>query len=210
MGYVRWIIFLMFWSGIAAVLHYTLPQYDVVRIVNTYEERIELNDWTRAFWSRPDAQSAAVQNRDVQFIQAVRPNGDAIVYRNEDTGWSWPPYFKFDTANLYTQANDAISTKDAPEWVAIRHYGWRSQFLTVFPNAVSLSDVAASEVKPRNWFNIIFLIGFSAVAWAVWVRWRRFRIRRVEPIVEHIEDDLWAAGNALRDRRNRLREWFRR
>ncbi len=210
MGYVRWFIVLAFWGGLAALMHYTLPQYDVVRIVNTYEERIELTDWTRAFWTRPDAQSTNLQNRDVQFIQAVRPNGDAIVYRNEDTGWSWPPYFKFDTANLYTEANDAISTKDAPEWVAVRHYGWRSQLLSIFPNAVSLSPVETVEAKPNNWFNIVFLAVFGLIAWAIYVRWRRFRIRRVEPILEKAEDDLWAVGDAISDRKDRLRKWLKR
>ena len=48
-------------------LHYTLPQHDVVRVVNTYQERQDLNDWTRIFWASPDDQSATLVNRDVQF-----------------------------------------------------------------------------------------------------------------------------------------------
>ena len=142
MRFIKWAFLITFWVLFGAFLHYTLPQYDVVRIVNTYEERQELNDWTRIFWSKPDDQSAELLNRDVQFIQGVRPNGDPIVYRNEDTGWNWPPYFKFDTANLYTDANDAVSTKDAPEWVSVMHYGWRNQFLSIFPNAVTIKPVA--------------------------------------------------------------------
>ena len=133
MRYLKWGFLVMVWLSVGGFLHYTLPQYDVVRIVNTYEKRQELGDWTRIFWSRPDAQTDALWNRDVQFSQAVRPSGKPIVYRNEDTGWSWPPYFKFDTANLDTEANDLISDKSNPEWVLVRHYGWRNEYLSAFP-----------------------------------------------------------------------------
>ncbi|NVK15469.1 MAG: DUF1523 family protein, partial [Rhodobacteraceae bacterium] len=75
MRFIKWAFLISFWVLFGAFLHYTLPQYDVVRIVNTYEERQELNDWTRVFWSKPDDQSAQLINRDVQFIQAVRANG---------------------------------------------------------------------------------------------------------------------------------------
>lgn len=210
MGYLRWILAILFWGGIAAFLHYTLPQYDIVRIVNTYEERQELNDWTRLFWSKPDVQSQSLNSRDVQFIQAVRPDGEAIVYRNEDTGWSWPPYFKFDTANLYTEANDAISTKDAPEWVAIRHYGWRSQFLSIFPNAISLLPVDGPDTKPTNWTSIVILIALAAVFWAIFVRLRRFKARRVDPLMEDLEDNLYAVGDAVSDRKNSIIRWFKK
>lgn len=210
MSYVRWVLILVFWGSIGAFLHYTLPQNDVVRIVNTYEERRELNDWTRMFWSKPDAQSETLTSRDVQFIQAVRPNGTAIVYRNEDTGWSWPPYFKFGTANLYTEANDAVSTKDAPEWVSIRHYGWRNQFLSIFPNAISLKPVAGPEDKPTNWLSISILIALVVFFWALFVRWRRFKARRVDPLVEDVEDNLYAMGDAVSDSRDSLLRWFKK
>ena len=54
------------------IAHYALPQHDIVRVVNTYQERQDLNDWTRIFWAQPDDQSATLVNRDVQFIQTVK------------------------------------------------------------------------------------------------------------------------------------------
>jgi len=98
MRFIGWTLLIVFWVSLGSFLHYTLPHRDIVRIVNTYEERQELGDWTRLFWARPDEQSSTLISRDVQFIQGVRVNGKPTVYRNEDTGWSWPPYFKFDTA----------------------------------------------------------------------------------------------------------------
>ena len=208
MRYVKWVFLVLFWGTIASFLHYTLPQHDVVRIVNTYEERQELNDWTRIFWSTPDDQSLNTSNRDVQFIQTVDTNGRAIVYRNEDTGWRWPPYFKFDTANLYTEAADLVSTKDNPEWVSIRHYGWRNEFFSSFPNAVSLKPVEGPDYRPINFFNIIFLTLFAALVYGLWVRWRRFRRARIDPVLEDIEDRFDAAGDAVQERGGRLRRWF--
>lgn len=210
MRYVKWMFLVLFWGIIAAFLHYTLPQYDVVRIVNTYEERIELNDWTRIFWSTPDDQSLNVTSRDVQFIQTVDPDGRAIVYRNEDTGWRWPPYFKFDTANLYTEAADLVSTKDNPEWVSIRHYGWRNEFFSSFPNAVSIKPVDGPDYRPINYFNIVFLTLFAALVYGLWVRWRRFRRARIDPVLEDIEDRFDAAGDAVQERSGRLRRWLGR
>ncbi len=210
MAYVKWIFILIFWLFVGGFLHYTLPQYDVVRIVNTYEERKELGDWTRMFWSTPDTQSSGLSNRDVQFIQAVRPNGKAIVYRNEDTGWNWPPYFKFDTANLYTEANDAISTKDDPEWVRIMHYGWRSELLSSFPNAVSISAAAGPDDKPINWISITILVLLAAIFWAIFVRLRRFKRNRLDPMFENLEDGFYAAGDAIDDRTRGVRRWFGR
>ncbi|MEM1006598.1 MAG: DUF1523 family protein [Pseudomonadota bacterium] len=208
MAYVKWAIIIIFWVTLGAILQYSLPQHDVVRIVNTYEERQDLNDWTRMFWSEPEDQSASLSNRDVQFIQAVRANGKPIVYRNEDTGWGWPPYFKFDTANLYTEANDAKSTKDDPEWVAVTHYGWRNEFMSIFPNAIRIKHVDGPDARIIPWFNIFFLTLFVAVVWALWVRWRRFKQARIDPMLENVGDGLYAAGDAIEERHTRLRRWL--
>ena len=62
----------LFWTLVGAFLHYTLPQTDIVRVVNTYEERQELGDWTRIFWATPDDQSQTLISRDVQFIGSRR------------------------------------------------------------------------------------------------------------------------------------------
>ncbi|MGH1454469.1 MAG: DUF1523 family protein [Paracoccaceae bacterium] len=207
MGYIKWAFWIGFWLIVGGFFHYTLPQHDIVRIVNTYEERQDLTDWTRVFWSVPDDQAESLINRDVQFIQAVKPNGSAEVYRNEDTGWRWPPYFKFDTANLYTEANDAKSTKAAPEWYSITHYGWRNEYWSIFPNAVAIKPVAGPDVRIIPWVNIIILTVFFAVVWAIWVRWRRFRRARIDPVLEDIGDSFEAAGDSYQNTRGRFGRW---
>jgi len=199
--YVKWI----FWSVIAllmaAFLHYTLPQTDIVRISDTYEKRIDYGA-NSIFWSGSDNGSASASaNRDVFFIQTVRANGKPIVYRNEDTGWGWPPYFKFDTANLQAEAADARSTTGAPQYYALKHYGWRSELLSIYPNAISLRAVEGPEAsKGIPFVTIIVLTLVAALFYAIWVRWRRFRRARLDPRIEAIEDDFAA-------RRGRFARW---
>jgi len=170
-------------------LHYTLPQYDTVRITGTYEERIGPGE-NALFWVSSGTGNDVTNNsRDVFFIQTRKANGRVMVYRNEDTGWGWPPYFKFDTANLQAEAVDAISTGDAPEWFAVMHYGWRFELMSAFPNAISIKPVAGPDVRAIPWISIAILVFLAAAFWAIRVRWIRFRERRLNPVV-----DEWTEG----------------
>ena len=38
MAYVKWFFIIVFWVLVAAFFHYTLPQKDIVRITDTYEQ----------------------------------------------------------------------------------------------------------------------------------------------------------------------------
>ncbi len=203
MRYVLWTLLGVIVLLTGSVLHYTLPQYDVVRIVNTEVRRVDFGA-NSVFWSHAGAGDATgTVNRDVFFIEGIRPSGRPIVYRNEDTGWIWPPYFKFDSANLQATARDLVSTAAEPRWVAVRHYGWRNEWFSIFPNATSVREVAGPDDKPVNWFNIVFLILFAAfLAWLVRV-WQRFRRARIDPVVDDIEE-------ASAEARGRLRGFWRR
>lgn len=208
--YLKWAFWITFWGLVLAVLHYTLPQHDTVRIVDTDVRRVDFGE-NSLFWAQQDAgqEGTTTRNRDVRFIDTVRAkNGKVMVYRNEDTGWGWPPYFKLDSSNLQAEANDLISTKDNPQWVSLRHYGWRNEFLSIFPNAVHVKPVEGPDHRVINWFNIIFLTIFAAIAWAIRVRWVRFRQRRIDPMMERVEDNLEAAGDAVAERRGRFRRWL--
>lgn len=179
-------------------LHYTLPQHDIVRVVGTYQERQDFEGWTRIFWN--DTGDSTLQtSRDVQFIQAILPNGNPMVYRNQDTGWGWPFYFKFDTASLQTQADDAKSTAAAPKWMAVKHYGWRSELMSIFPNAVSLREVAGPDALIIPYFNISLLIVLAALALYLRAKWQAFVARRVEPIIAEVQETWDGVENRAED-----------
>ncbi len=188
MVYIRVVFWLLFWVLIASFLHYTLPQTDIARVSDTYTKRIDFGE-NSIFWAAPDVgNDATATNRDVFFIQAVRSNGRVMVYRNEDTGWGWPPYFKFDTSNLQAEAADLKSTVEAPKWVAIKHYGWRNELISIFPNAVSVRQVEGPDVRIIPWFTIFVLVVLFAIFWAIRVRWVRFRKNRINPVVDEWTD----------------------
>jgi hypothetical protein len=184
---VKWTLRGLAAAVVFGFLHYTLPQHDIVRIVGTYQERQDFDGWTRLFWN-DTGDSAAQTTRDVQFIQAILPNGAPMVYRNQDTGWGWPFYFKFDTASLQTEADDAKSTSAAPRWMVVKHYGWRSEILSIFPNAVKLRPASGPDEMIIPYFNIIFLTALVGLGLYVRVKWQRFVARRVEPLVAEVQE----------------------
>jgi len=196
---IKWVFWTTFWVLTISIFHYTLPQVDIVRVSDTYEKRVDLGE-NSLFWSQADVGSdGTLANRDVFFIQTRRAKGDVMVYRNEDTGWGWPPYFKFDTSNLQAESADAKSTSGAPTYWALKHYGWRNEFFTIFPNAISIEAVDGPDAsKPIPWLNILIIGLFAAIAWAIWVRWRRFRMARIDPTLEAIEDDVAEKSGAVR------------
>lgn len=209
MQYLKWAFWIIFWIFVAAFFHYTLPQNDIARVTDTYEKRIDFGE-NSIFWAAPDVGAdQQTINRDVFFIQTVRPNGRIMVYRNEDTGWSWPPYFKFDTSNLQAQSADLKSTSEAPKWVAIKHYGWRNEFLSIFPNAVGVRPVSGPDVSTGlPWLNITILAVFFAVIFAIWRRWRKFRAARIDPVMDDIQQGLETAGDSITERQSRFRKWL--
>ena len=208
MVYVKWVFWGTFWVLVAAFFHYTLPQNDIVRIADTYEKRIDFGE-NSIFWAKEDAGNATGNvNRDVFFIQAFYENGRPMVYRNEDTSWGWPPYFKFDTANLQAEATDLKSVQEAPRWVAVKHYGWRNEFFSIYPNAVGVKAVEGPDVTIIPWLNIVILVVFAAFAWAIYVRWRRFRQARIDPVLEDMGDSFDAASDSLAEKRGRFSRWL--
>jgi hypothetical protein len=184
LSYLKWTFWIVFWVLVLSILHYTLPRWDVVRIADTYERR-ETFGANSPFWSNARTGSGEGDvTRDIFFIQALTPEGRPMVYRNEDTGWGWPPFYKFDSSNLQARANDMRSTPEEPDWVAVKHYGWRSEFLTIYPNALRIKNVDGPDQGVIPWTSIVVLVGLAALFWAVYARWRRFWDNRIDPLLD--------------------------
>ncbi len=185
----------------ALFLHYSLPSRDIVRIVGT--------DVVRTDVAGRDAQGNSITvSRDVRFINAKWPDGKDRVYRNEDTGWGWPPYFKFDTADLAAEATDLVSAAGNPRWVIVRHYGWRIPVLSMFPNALSIRPAAGPDERLTPWFNILFitlLVLFLLVLRRVAIMLFR---RHVDPVIEEIDREIDEQSGALSRRYRRTRRWL--
>ena len=182
---VRFIPHVVVFAILAAFLHYTLPQKDIARIIDGYERRVDFG-LTSIFWAQSPTGTASLETRDVFFIDTAMPDGSLMVYRNEDTGFGWPPYFKVDSANLNAEAKTLASTEDDPVWVAITHYGWRSEFLTIYPNATSIERVSGPDASTVPWFSLVLLVILAVLFFILYRITRRFYVRWISPVLERL------------------------
>ena len=173
MYYAKAVAGILLGLAVFLFLDYALPSKNTVRITNTYNRLTPITATNALFYASDNTgtiENAAGQ-RDVRFIDTVRPNGRVFVYRNEDTGWIWPPYFKYDSANLHSEATNLQSDSRNPQWVSITAYGWRVPWLTIYPNAIAIDSVASASDRPRNWAATIIcavLLLALGVAWRLW------------------------------------------
>ena len=155
-------------TGAGLGLFYVLPQYDVVAITGVEVKRVDDDGVINA------ENPADGPTRDVYFINTEHPTSKKVmVYRNEDTGWSFPWYFKFDSADIQAKAQGY--SRDAQQLALIRYYGWRIQILSVFPNITDI-EATNSREEPFPWFNTIFLsVGTLLILFVVFFLRRRFK-----------------------------------
>ena len=197
---VKWAIWIVVLLFVAAFLHYELPQHDIVRITNTYNRLTTVGSENAWAYASPDTGTAeSATTRDIRFIEAAFDDGSVIVYRNEDTGWVWPPYFKYDSSNLQAEAGNLKSTVEAPKWVSVTHYGWRFPFLSIYPNAVGIKQVAGPDAQIIPYVNIVILLALAIGLFMLRRMWLQFRERLVDPAVAEVGE----AGD-------RAKGWFSR
>jgi hypothetical protein len=156
---------------IALFFHYNLPRTAVVQISGTDIKRMDKTKDMEKEKDKTDGQvKSEPQTTDVRFVNSVSRKGKPMVFKNVDTGWGWPPYFKFNSANLTAKAQ-AFATDPNKPWVLVKYYGWRLTVFSMFPNALSLKQV------DRNYthiplFNIVFFILLFAL---IFIARRKFK-----------------------------------
>jgi hypothetical protein len=212
MRYFKWGIIALVLTFLAGLAHYTLPQRDIVIILDAYEKRMDVSS-NALFWAKPDSGTTQQDTRDVRFIDTEYPDGSVMVFRNEDTGWGWPFYFKFDSSDLSAKAKQLVSNAENPKWVAVRHYGWRNKIFSIFPNAVSMKQVPGPDVTLIPWFNINFLTVMSLLLLGLYRLLQRFKRRRIDPVLDDIGeawDDVEGHASDAGGFVRRFINWLRR
>ena len=143
---IKWGIRIVLLLIVGLFLHYTMPQRDVVQIINTYNKLMPIgSNWM--FYAIEDSGTGSETTstqRDIRFIDAVFPDGKTVmVYRNEDTGWLWPPYFKWDSSTLQAEATAAGITDDAD--LTARAAALRKKAADLSSEAPACADPAATN-----------------------------------------------------------------
>lgn len=153
--WVPWALGLILAVVVVALLSYYLPSARKVHIVDTEVKRMD-----GASEGKTDAVS-----RDVRFIYAKdAESGKSLAYRNEDTRWGFPFYFKFNSGDIAAEAA-SIRETDPDATVLIISYGWRLTFVDAFPNVIKLR-VVAPEYTHIPIFKILVLAFLAIVVGA--------------------------------------------
>jgi len=138
--------------ALLAGLHFALPQVDVVRAVGVEIKRFDVTD----------SDTGEQRTRDVYQLQMESKSGDPMVYRNEDNLF----YFKFDSADVQAQVQSFSADK---QLVALRHYGWRINIFSMFPNAVKVWPVEEGY-RHIPVFNTVVILALLGVFYFIYRR----------------------------------------
>ena len=109
---------------------YAGPATIDVKIIDTEVKRVGMGD----------------TSRDQYRIDTIREDGSTLVFRNVDAV-IFPPFFKYDSADLQTEARLNAKRDGTGPTVRIKYYGWRVKILSWFPNATSLEVIEAGAVE---------------------------------------------------------------
>jgi len=205
MRWVKAVIVVLLVLSLGSLLHYTLPRQEVVRIVGV-ETRLETFGFNRFFFASAPPGMGASATRDVRYIESLRPDRRERVFRNEDTGWGWPPFFKMNSADMQARARDLVSTAEEPRWVRLRYYGIRSQLFSIYPNVLSVTQVQDPDDVGLPWVRITAFAALAGLALWVWLRLRRFRQERLDPLVAEVVGRKRAARGRVAAFFDRLHE----
>lgn len=129
-------------------MHYYLPKSNVVTITGVSSKRLESTPVRNT-----EADPAGI---DVYFVMAKQEDGQATIFKNEDTNWGVPLYFKFNSAELQSKANGITNEK-----AIVSYYGWRNKFFGTFPNILSIESFEG-DVPGISWLRTsAFLIWWT-------------------------------------------------
>ena len=198
------------------LLHYVLPQHDIVRVTSTEVIRTDFSPLNRLFYAQADSGNNELTTRDLRLVNTVkkrtfflgfyqRDSEGVMVYRNEDTGWIWPPYFKFDSSDLQAEAANAARTDG---WAVLTHYGWRIRWASIYPNAIGVRAIDGPDVRVVPWFNIGFFIFLIIAIVMIRSMWAQFRERTVDPALDAAGDRLDHVQAGVAEKRSGFRRWL--
>ncbi len=128
-------------------VNYAFPSYEETIVTGMEAKRVDKDG--------PISKSnpADGQIRDAYFIFTENPvTKEIMVYRNEDTRWGLPFYFKFNSADVQAKAQAYANDK---QLVQVKYYGWRINMLNEFRNIVSIKPLAEAEEMSQPIFSYI-------------------------------------------------------
>lgn len=145
------------------LVSYCMPHYSAAVISGVEVKRMNENENT------PNNKEVKTLARDVYFVQTYDPKDkkSVTVYRNEDTRFGFPFYFKFNSADISALAQSLVNQQ-----VEVQYYGWRINLFNMFPNVIFLKPLKENAEMSKPVFSWILyallLVGFFISARSVW------------------------------------------
>ncbi len=96
---------------------------------------------------------------DVYYIYTAQDGEKVRVFRNEDTRWSFPFYFKFDSADVQAKAKTLEFEK---KLARITSYGWRINMLSQFPNVTRIEVIDSPDASTFTFFRWFWFVLWAA------------------------------------------------
>ncbi|WP_017445410.1 DUF1523 family protein [Gayadomonas joobiniege] len=142
-------------------LDFYLPEATIVTVTNTEVKR---QDFRAPEKDQTTGESRI--SRDFYQVLTIKENGKTRVFKNTDTGWGFPFYFKFDSADVQAQAAAAVNDGKPRRFVS---YGWRLDLISAYPNLLKVESADKGDGTP--WFRylgfalylILWILGFFYV-----------------------------------------------
>ncbi|WP_217619899.1 DUF1523 family protein [Helicobacter pylori] len=144
------------------LVSYCMPHYSAAVISGVEVKRMNENENT------PNNKEVKTLARDVYFVQTYDPKDQksVTVYRNEDTRFGFPFYFKFNSADISALAQSLVNQQ-----VEVQYYGWRINLFNMFPNVIFLKPLKEGAEMSKPVFSWILyallLMGFFISARSV-------------------------------------------
>jgi len=170
---VRWLRRIGYGGGaILLALYMVFCAYSLPRHMKAHVTGIEV--------TRRDVEGAdgRIRTNDIRYVMVEDLDGQAHMFRNQDTGWGWPPYFKFDSGDIAAQAQ-SYSVANAEDVVLIKYYGFRIRLFSSFANILSMRTVPVNH-QPIPWTVIVVLFAHVVVVGGLWIVLRDFSKSRDE------------------------------
>ncbi|WP_273382312.1 DUF1523 family protein [Actinobacillus porcinus] len=131
------IVVVLFHTVLFAGINFVFPHYETTHVTGVEVKRVDKDG------PITKANPEDGPTRDVYYIYTQRTGEtQPTVYRNEDTRWAFPFYFKFDSA---VQQARASGFEQNQKMVEIKYYGWNMVMFNEFRNVISMEEVTEDQ-----------------------------------------------------------------
>ncbi|MCK3658493.1 hypothetical protein A4G18_07160 [Pasteurellaceae bacterium Pebbles2] len=149
--YFLFLVVILFHAVLFAGIHFIFPHYETTYVTGVEVKRVDKDG------PITKANPADGPTRDVYYIYTQRSDEDKpMVYRNEDTRWGFPFYFKFGSADLQAKASGLAASH---KMVETKYYGWRLVIFDEYRNMISMKEVTDGDASSPILSYIFYVLG---------------------------------------------------